>query len=81
MYLTDRRRPALTPPPPPVQVAALSASLGRPIEVVQAEGAPVVLGAARPGGTLLITYHRHMYGLGEHYNSTGAAAADDGEDD
>ena len=57
-------------------MAALSAALGRAIEVVQAEGAPVVLGAGRPGETLLITYHRHMYGLGEHYNSTRQAEPD-----
>ncbi|XP_043192699.1 deubiquitinase OTUD6B-like isoform X3 [Amphibalanus amphitrite] len=59
------------------EVAALSAALDRTIEVVQAEGAPVVLGDGRPGNTLLITYHRHMYGLGEHYNSTRAATAED----
>lgn len=62
------------------EVAALSAVLERSIEVVQAEGAPVVLGPGRPGQPLLISYHRHMYGLGEHYNSTRAATADDDSD-
>ena len=66
--------------PPLSQVAALSAALGRTIEVVQAEGAPVVLGPGRPGEPLLITYHRHMFGLGEHYNSTRTATAEDDSD-
>ncbi|XP_037069238.1 deubiquitinase OTUD6B-like [Pollicipes pollicipes] len=63
------------------EVAALSAALNRCIEVVQAEGPPVVLGAGRPAEPLLITYHRHMYGLGEHYNTTRTATAADENSD
>lgn len=44
----------------------------RPFEVIQSEGRPVVIGdefgdpSSKP---ILLTYHRHMFGLGEHYNS------------
>jgi len=61
------------------ELVALSAALDRRIEVVQAEGARVVLGEDRPGEPLVVTFHRHMYGLGEHYNSTRPGRADDGE--
>ena len=40
-------------------------------QVVQAEGPDMVVGAEDYPGIppLLLTYHRHAYGLGEHYNS------------
>ncbi|XP_036317835.1 deubiquitinase OTUD6B [Rhagoletis pomonella] len=54
-----------------IELKALSSILKVPIEVLQAEGPPTVLGADEfAGPNLLITYHRHMYSLGEHYNST-----------
>ena len=37
---------------------------------IQAEGPVMQIGEDFPGEPLTITYHRHMYGLGEHYNST-----------
>ena len=52
-----------------VELLALSSILKRPIEVIQAEGAPVVVGEHFSSSRLLLTYHRHAYGLGEHYNS------------
>ena len=54
-----------------VELTALSVRLERCIEVVQAEGAPVVVGEQWSDGQsrLLLSYHRHMYGLGEHYNA------------
>jgi len=52
-----------------VELLALSSVLQRPIEVIQAEGAPVVVGEQLTASRLLLTYHRHAYGLGEHYNS------------
>lgn len=55
-----------------LQLRALSHVLKRPIEVVQAKGPDVVVGEEyRDKGLspVTLTYHRHMYGLGEHYNS------------
>lgn len=54
-----------------IELKALSSILKVPIEVLQAEGPPTVQGASDfAGPNLLITYHRHLYSLGEHYNST-----------
>ncbi|XP_011202897.2 deubiquitinase OTUD6B [Bactrocera dorsalis] len=54
-----------------IELKALSSILKVPIEVLQAEGPPTLQGADEfAGPSLLITYHRHMYSLGEHYNST-----------
>ncbi|XP_053950464.1 deubiquitinase OTUD6B [Anastrepha ludens] len=54
-----------------IELKALSSVLKVPIEVLQAEGPPTTQGADEfAGPNLLITYHRHMYSLGEHYNST-----------
>ena len=52
-----------------VEIKAISKALNRPIEVIQAEGPELVIGEGE-GNKVVITYHRHMYGLGEHYNST-----------
>jgi len=53
-----------------VELLALSRLLSRPIEVIQAEGPSMVMGEDIRGQTsLILTYHRHMFGLGEHYNS------------
>lgn len=54
-----------------LELKALSQHLNCCIEVVQAEGPPTLIGEElSKGGKLILTYHRHMYGLGEHYNST-----------
>jgi OTU domain-containing protein 6 len=55
-----------------VEITALSKALKRPIEVIQAEGPLVQVGEERHKGQppIILTYHRHYYGLGEHYNST-----------
>ncbi|XP_037810893.1 deubiquitinase OTUD6B [Lucilia sericata] len=53
-----------------IELKALSSILKVPIEVLQADGSPTVQGAEFGGSPLTITYHRHMYSLGEHYNST-----------
>ena len=37
---------------------------------IQAEGPLMQIGEDFAGEPLTVTYHRHMYGLGEHYNST-----------
>lgn len=54
-----------------LEIRALSNSLKCPITVIQATGpGSIDQGAEFEGPPLVITYHRHMYGLGEHYNST-----------
>lgn len=53
-----------------LELKALSDALGVSIEVVQAEGGELLIGESAPSKRLIITYHRHMYGTGEHYNST-----------
>jgi len=55
-----------------LELRALSQGLGRAIEVLQSEGRPVLIGEEFLAGgkpTVTLTYHRHMFGLGEHYNS------------
>lgn len=54
-----------------VEITALSQALKRPIEVIQAEGPPVQVGLEdyKDCKPIILTYHRHYYGLGEHYNS------------
>ncbi|KAL7733033.1 hypothetical protein ACLKA6_002835 [Drosophila palustris] len=54
-----------------IELKALSSLLRVPIEVIQAEGASTLLGQEEFGGApLIICYHRHIYQLGAHYNST-----------
>lgn len=58
-----------------IEIKALSNSLRVPIEVLQASGPPTVQNEHDfAGAALIITYHRYMYSLGEHYNSTRAIA-------
>ncbi|XP_040564361.1 deubiquitinase OTUD6B [Lepeophtheirus salmonis] len=54
-----------------VELNALSHVLERQIEVIQAEGTPILLGEDYED-IVILAYHRHMYGLGEHYNSVEA---------
>lgn len=61
-----------------LEIRALSNLLKCPINVIQATGPEMIeQGSEFEGPALLITYHRHMYQLGEHYNS--ALPIDDGE--
>lgn len=54
-----------------IEIQALSNSLKLKIEVLQGQGRPTISGADFPNAPhLIVTYHRHFYGLGEHYNST-----------
>ncbi|KOB73033.1 OTU domain-containing protein 6B [Operophtera brumata] len=54
-----------------LEIRALSNLLKCPIAVIQATGPETIdQGSEFEGPALLITYHRHMYQLGEHYNST-----------
>lgn len=54
-----------------VEISAMSKALRIPIEVIQAEGPPVKIGhdEFKNDNAVILTYHRHYYGLGEHYNS------------
>lgn len=53
-----------------IEISALSQILQLPIEVIQATGPPTIQGDNFKGPNLIITYHRNMYSLGEHYNGT-----------
>lgn len=69
-----------------IELQALSNSLCCPIEVVQATGKIVQGESEFKGKPLILTYHRHMYSLGEHYNSArpkpkGPANEDAGEEE
>ncbi|XP_076283434.1 deubiquitinase OTUD6B [Lasioglossum baleicum] len=53
-----------------VELQVLSHVLKCPIEVIQASGAPYIIGDGYTNGKkITLTYHRHMYELGAHYNS------------
>ncbi|XP_014214933.1 OTU domain-containing protein 6B [Copidosoma floridanum] len=53
-----------------VELQVLSSVLKCPIEVIQAIGAPYEVGTEfEPTRKLILTYYRHMYQLGAHYNS------------
>lgn len=53
-----------------LELRALSNILRCPIKVIQAAGPPTLQGETFSGPELILTYHRHLYRLGEHYNST-----------
>ncbi|XP_076232746.1 deubiquitinase OTUD6B [Calliopsis andreniformis] len=53
-----------------IELQVLSHLLKCPIEVVQASGAPYIIGDNYNNDKkMILTYHRHMYELGAHYNS------------
>jgi len=52
-----------------VELKAISNVLKIPIKVIQGEGPDVLVGEEFRGEPILLTYHRHLHGLGEHYNS------------
>ncbi|XP_037360175.1 deubiquitinase OTUD6B [Talpa occidentalis] len=52
-----------------LELRALSHILQTPIEIIQAESPPIVVGEEYPKKPLILVYMRHAYGLGEHYNS------------
>lgn len=53
-----------------LELRALSNYFKCPIKIIQANGPPTLQGESFAGPELIITYHRHLYRLGEHYNST-----------
>jgi OTU domain-containing protein 6 len=48
-----------------------------PFRVIQAEGADVIIGDEYGSDFLVLTYHRHAYSLGEHYNAAVAIEKND----
>ncbi|TPX64549.1 hypothetical protein SpCBS45565_g05784 [Spizellomyces sp. 'palustris'] len=52
-----------------LELQALSRGLRRHMQIIQM-GTPLLkIGEDFPGEPLMLSYHRHAYGLGEHYNS------------
>lgn len=51
------------------KLRALSHILKTPIEILQADAPPIIVGEEYPRNPLVLVYMRHAYGLGEHYNS------------
>ena len=62
-----------------VELRALSHVIKKPITVIQADGPPLIMGEEflDNNDSLIISYHRHMYKLGEHYNSVQPYEEDD----
>ena len=52
-----------------LELRALAGALRRPVVVYSADAAPLRLGEDENGEDILLSYHRHYYALGEHYNS------------
>jgi OTU domain-containing protein 6 len=58
------------------EIRAISCSCSKRIEVIQPNGQVIVFGEdLKSNDPIVLTYHRHAYALGEHYNSTVSAAA------
>jgi OTU domain-containing protein 6 len=49
-----------------IEILALSKALDKQIQIIQTDS-DITVGDT--GDLLIITYHKHEYGLGEHYNS------------
>ncbi|XP_065484518.1 deubiquitinase OTUD6B isoform X3 [Caloenas nicobarica] len=52
-----------------LELRALSHILQTPIEVVQMDSPPIIVGEEYLSKPIILVYMRHAYGLGEHYNS------------
>lgn len=65
-----------------IEIKALSNALKVPIEVLQSSGPPTLQNDDHfPGPPLVLTFHRFMYSLGEHYNSTKCLEGDETSSD
>lgn len=54
-----------------VEIRAISSSSNQRIEIIQPNGQITIFGEdMKSNDPIVITYHRHAYALGEHYNST-----------
>jgi len=52
-----------------LELKAISQINQTPIEVYQAQGPKLLIGEEFHGEPIRLSYHRHQYGLGEHYNA------------
>jgi len=52
-----------------IEVRAIANSLDCPVIIYDAESPNVIMGDVSVKEPLRISYHRHYYALGEHYNS------------
>ncbi|XP_069778040.1 deubiquitinase OTUD6B-like isoform X4 [Narcine bancroftii] len=52
-----------------LELRALSHVLKVPVEVIQADSTPIIIGEEYRKKPIILVYMRHAYGLGEHYNS------------
>ncbi|XP_078396849.1 deubiquitinase OTUD6B [Cetorhinus maximus] len=52
-----------------LELRALSHVLQMPVEVIQADSTPIIIGEEYGSKPIILVYMRHAYGLGEHYNS------------
>jgi len=52
-----------------IELQALASVLKSPIEVLQADGPPIEIGDKTLSAPFILSYHRHAFHLGEHYNS------------
>lgn len=52
-----------------LEIKALSHVLNQPIIVMQSDGPVITVGEGFHGDPVTVVYHRHAFGLGEHYNS------------
>ncbi|KAI8520079.1 OTU domain-containing protein 6B [Branchiostoma belcheri] len=65
-----------------LELQALSRILECSIEVIQAEGPAIKIGEEYDAKLpVVLTYHRHMYGLGEHYNTVRPLAEELAEEE
>jgi len=60
-----------------VELRAVSQAHNLRIEVVQGEGPVVVIGEDKTPPVVVVTFHKHYFGLGEHYNSTRSLKEDE----
>ncbi|KAM5157660.1 deubiquitinase OTUD6B isoform 2-T2 [Mantella aurantiaca] len=58
-----------------LELRALSHILKTPIEVLQADTSPIIIGEEYSSKPITVVYMRHAYGLGEHYNSVEPLSA------
>ncbi|XP_065065045.1 deubiquitinase OTUD6B-like [Rhopilema esculentum] len=52
-----------------IEIQALSTILGLSVEIFQADSPVLKIGNNCQGKAIRLSYHKHAYGLGEHYNS------------
>ncbi|XP_038070453.1 deubiquitinase OTUD6B-like [Patiria miniata] len=52
------------------EISAMTHLFKLPIQIIQADSPTLTIGEQFQQQPLVLSYHRHAYGLGEHYNST-----------